>query len=62
MKKTYIQPSVAIVRPVMEHIMIASSIQNIEGETQTGVDENDKDGFEAGSKGNTFGWDDDTEW
>lgn len=34
----------------MDPVMKASSIQNIEGETQTGIDENDKDGFEAGAK------------
>ncbi len=62
MKKTYIQPSVEIVRPVMEHIMIAASIQNIEGENQSGVEENNKDGFEAGGNGNNYGWEDDSEW
>lgn len=34
----------------MDPVMIASSIQNIEGETQTGIDVNDKDDFEAGAK------------
>ena len=62
MKKTYIQPSVEIVRPVMEHIMIAASIQNIEGENQSGVEENKNDGFEAGGNGNNYGWEDDSEW
>ena len=62
MKKTYIQPSVEIVRPVMEHIMIAASIQNIEGDTQHGIEKNDKDDFEAGGNGNNYGWEDDSEW
>lgn len=62
MKKTYIQPRVEIVIPNTENLMIASSIQNIEGETQTGVDKNGEDGFEAGGNGNNYGWEDDSEW
>ncbi len=37
--------------------MIASSIQNIEGDTQHGIDENDKDDFEAGGNANDNSWD-----
>lgn len=38
-----------------EAIMIASSVQNIEGDTQHGIEENDKDDFEAGAKDHK-GW------
>ena len=62
MKKTYIQPSVEIVRPVLEHMMIATSIQNTEDDVQHGIEQNKDDNFEAGSNGNNYGWDNDEEW
>ncbi len=57
MKKTYIQPSAQTVVAGMEALMIASSIQNIEGDTQHGIEENGKDGFEAGGNSNDNSWD-----
>ncbi len=57
MKKTYIQPSAQTVVAGMEALMIASSIQNIEGDTQHGIDENDGEGFEAGGNSNDNSWD-----
>ena len=62
MKKTYIQPNVEIVRPVLEYMMIATSIQNTEDDVQHGIEQNTDDNFEAGSNGNNYGWDNDEEW
>lgn len=49
MKKQYIKPT-AVKVAVKGAIMHTSSIQNTKGDVQTGVQENNKDGFEAGSK------------
>ncbi len=59
MKKQYIKPQATEVKFADEAIMIASSIQNIEGDTQSGIKENDEDNFEAGAKDNKWGnlWD-----
>ena len=57
MKKTYIQPIAQTVVAGMEALMIASSIQNIEGDVQKGIEENNQDGFEAGSNKNDNSWD-----
>lgn len=51
MKKQYMQPTAVIVAVNMGALLQpASSIQNTKGDVQTGVQENNKDGFEAGSK------------
>lgn len=51
MKKQYMQPTAAIVAVNMGALLQpASSIQNTTGDVQTGVQENNKDDFEAGSK------------
>ncbi len=59
MKKQYIKPQATEVKFADEAIMIASSIQNIEQDTQSGIEENAEDGFEAGAKDNKWGnlWD-----
>ncbi len=58
MKKTYIQPIAQTVVAGMDDLMvIASSIQNIEGDVQTGIEENNQDGFEAGGNKNDNSWD-----
>ncbi len=59
MKKQYIKPQATEVKFADEAIMIASSIQNIQGDTQHGIEENGEDGFEAGAKDNKWGnlWD-----
>ncbi len=57
MKKTYIQPIAQTVVAGMEALMIASSIQNIEGDVQQGIEENNQDGFEAGGNKNDNSWD-----
>lgn len=57
MKKTYIQPIAQTVVAGMEALMIASSIQNIEGDVQKGIEENNQDGFEAGGNKNDNSWD-----
>ncbi len=57
MKKTYIQPCAQTVVAGMEALMIASSIQNIDGDTQHGIDKNGEDGFEAGGNRNDNSWD-----
>ncbi len=59
MKKQYMQPTAAIVAVNMGALLQpASSIQNTNGDVQTGVETNDKDDFEAGSKDNhTNLWD-----
>ncbi len=59
MKKQYIKPQATEVKFADEAIMIASSIQNIQGDTQHGIEENSEDGFEAGAKDNKWGnlWD-----
>lgn len=49
MKKQYMQPTAAKVA-VKEALMYTGSIQNTTGDVQTGVQENNKDDFEAGSK------------
>lgn len=49
MKKQYIKP-IAVKVAVKGTLMHTGSIQNTTGDVQTGVQENNKDGFEAGSK------------
>ncbi len=49
MKKQYMQPT-AVKVAVMGALMHTGSVQNTTGDVQTGVQENNKDGFEAGSK------------
>lgn len=49
MKKQYMQPT-AVKVAVMGALMHTGSIQNTKGDVQTGVETNDKDDFEAGSK------------
>ena len=49
MKKQYRQPT-AVKGAVKEALMHTGSIQNTKGDVQTGVETNDKDDFEAGSK------------
>lgn len=49
MKKQYIKP-IAVKMAVKGTLMHTGSIQNTTGDVQTGVQENNKDGFEAGSK------------
>ncbi len=56
MKKTYIQPGMQTVAAGAEALMIATSIQNIEGDTQHGIENNDKDDFEAGGNRNDNSW------
>lgn len=57
MKKQYMQPT-AVKVAVKEALMHTGSIQNTKGDVQTGVETNDKDDFEAGSKDNhTNLWD-----
>ena len=51
MKKQYMQPT-AVKVAVKEALMHTGSIQNTKGDVQTGVETNDKDDFEAGSKDN----------
>ncbi len=55
MKRQYIKPTAEAVNFADEAIMIASSIQNIEGDTQQRIQENNDDDFEAGAKDNK-GW------
>ncbi len=55
MKRQYIKPTAEAVNFADEAIMQASSIQNIEGDTQHGIQENNDDDFEAGAKDNK-GW------
>lgn len=55
MKRQYIKPTAEEVNFADEAIMIASSMQNIEGDTQHGIQENNDDDFEAGAKDNK-GW------
>lgn len=49
MKKQYMQPT-AVKVAVKGALMHTGSIQNTKGDVQTGVETNDKDDFEAGSK------------
>ena len=49
MKKQYMQP-IAVKVAVKGALMHTGSIQNTTGDVQTGVETNDKDDFEAGSK------------
>lgn len=49
MKKQYMQPT-AVKVAVMGALMHTGSVQNTTGDVQTGVETNDKDDFEAGSK------------
>lgn len=49
MKKQYMQPTAAKVA-VKEALMHTGSFSNTKGHLQTGVEANDKDDFEAGSK------------
>lgn len=58
-KKKYVKPTCKVIRIEGGFNMIASSIQNIEGDTQHGIEENGEDGFEAGSKDKKWGdlWD-----
>ncbi len=55
MKRQYIKPTAEAVNFADEAIMQASSMQNIEGDTQHGIQENNDDDFEAGAKDNK-GW------
>ncbi len=59
MKKQYIKPLSTEVKFADEVLMHASSIQNIEADTQHGIEENNEDDFEAGAKDNKWGglWD-----
>lgn len=59
MKKQYIKPLSTEVKFADEALMIASSVQNIQDDTQHGIDSNDSDDFEAGAKDNKWGnlWD-----
>lgn len=56
MKNTYVKPSVVTYGVDVETLLVAASIQNIEGETQTPIDKNDQDGFEAGAKPHYNPW------
>lgn len=60
MKKTYIQPALAIVETSGVLMTNATSIQNKEDDVQKPIEDNDDDGFEAGAKGSGFGdlWED----
>lgn len=51
--KKYNKPETIIIKTNYEDILKATSIQNIEGDTQTGIEDNDEDDFEAGAKQNT---------
>lgn len=57
MKKMYVKPSMKSESLFMEPLMIATSIQNIAGDVQHGIGENDSDDFEAGAKKNYSAWD-----
>ncbi len=57
MKRQYIKPTAEEVNFADEAIMIASSVQNIEGDVQHGITTNDEDDFEAGAKDHK-GWGD----
>ena len=56
MKNTYVKPSVVTYGVDVETLLVAASIQNIEGETQTPIEKNDKDDFEAGAKPHYNPW------
>ncbi len=57
MKKKYVKPSIESAALFMEPLMIARSIQNIEGDVQKPIEENNEDGFEAGAKKHYSAWD-----
>ena len=51
MKQIYVKPTMKSVSLFMDPVMtIATSIQNIEGDVQKGVDTSAEEGFEAGAK------------
>lgn len=56
MKKVYVKPSMENTLLSVDNLMIATSIQNEEGDWQTPIDMNDSDGFEAGAKENNSAW------
>lgn len=56
MKTIYVKPSIESYDVNVESLMIAASIQNIEGDTQTPIEKNDKDDFEAGAKPHYNPW------
>lgn len=57
MKKTYISPSITVIDMDTQALMIATSIQNENGDTQIGVKEDGSDDFEAGAGGNDNSFD-----
>lgn len=56
MKKVYVKPSMESVTLFMDTLMQATSIENAKDEVQTGIKEDDRDDFEAGSKKNNGSW------
>lgn len=56
MKKVYVKPSMKSVTLFMDPLMQATSIENASGDVQTGIKEDDRDDFEAGSKKNNSSW------
>ena len=56
MKKVYVKPSMKSVSLFMEPLMNATSIQNDVDDVQTGIKEDDREGFEAGSKKHNSAW------
>lgn len=57
MKKTYISPSITVIDMDTQALMIATSIQNENGDAQIGVKKDDSDDFEAGAGGNDNSFD-----
>ncbi len=60
MKKTYIQPALAIVETSGVLMGNATSVENANNDVQKPIEDNDDDEFEAGAKGSGFGdlWED----
>ena len=56
MRKVYVKPSMKSESLFMEPLMNATSIQNEEGDVQTGIKEDSRDDFEAGSKKHNSAW------
>lgn len=56
MKNTYVKPSVVTYGVDVETLLIAVSIQSIEGENQTPIKKNDDEDFEAGAKPHYNPW------
>lgn len=56
MKNTYVKPSVVTYGVDVETLLTAVSIQNIKGEDQTPIENNNKDDFEAGAKPHYNPW------